>query len=159
MSKSIASSCRNDLGFAMPPSLDHIGIAVPDLAAAVAPFAALLGPGGAHEEDLPEMKLRVARVPAGAAFLEFVQPLAGEESVRRFLDRYGAGLHHVAFAVPDLDAEVARCRALGHVPVWPAPRRGAGGRRVMFLHPRTTAGVLMELCEINFPLQRRAPPV
>ncbi len=130
--------------------LDHVGIAVPDLAAGDAYAALGWTPDGA-DGDVPAQGVRVRMLRGGPGpALELLAPLAdaGEDApIARFLARRGAGLHHLAFAVPDLDAAMARLRAAGAPFVDAAPRPGFGGHRVAFLHPRWAGGVLVELVE------------
>ncbi len=126
--------------------LDHVAVAVYDLEAAMSRWG-LLGLGCTHVEDVPSEGVRVAFLPAGEVALELLQPLDPDGPVARFLQARGEGLHHVAFRVPDLHAALNSARASGVRVVEPAPRLGSRGRRVAFLHPKDTAGVLVELVE------------
>ena len=78
---------------------------------------------------------------------ETLEPLEGEEVVSRFIEKRGEGFHHVCFAVPDVRAAAEDLRSKGYTPLWKEPRRGAGGRRVQFLRPRETFGLLVELSQ------------
>jgi methylmalonyl-CoA/ethylmalonyl-CoA epimerase len=125
-------------------ALDHVAIAVPSFDAE-GPYLALgLHPEG-PDEVVAAQGVRVRLLRAGGAAIELLAPLADDGPVARFLERRGPGLHHLAFRVADLDAEIARLRALGAVFVDPEPRPGRGGSRVVFLHPRWAGGVLVEL--------------
>ncbi len=125
-------------------ALDHVAIAVPSFEEA-GPYLALgLRPEG-PDEVVAGQGVRVRLLRAGGAAIELLAPLAADTPVARFLERRGPGLHHLAFRVADLDAEVARLRSLGASFVDPEPRAGRGGSRVAFLHPRWTGGVLVEL--------------
>ena len=83
----------------------------------------------------------------GDTSLELLEPRDPDSPVAKFLARRGPGIHHVCFRVPDLDSALARCRAAGFRLVDETPRRGAGGRRIAFVHPKSTSGVLLELTE------------
>lgn len=128
--------------------LDHVGIAVADLDAAAAAYAALGWQAEDGDEAVPAQGVRVRMLRGGPGpGLELLAPVGADGPVARFLERRGPGLHHVAYAVADLDAEMARLRALDAPFVDAAPRPGHGGTRVAFLHPRWTGGVLVELVE------------
>ena len=130
--------------------LDHVGIAVADLADGDAYAALGWAPDGA-DGLVPAQGVRVRMLRGGPGpALELLAPLAdaGDDApIARFLARRGPGLHHVAFAVPDLDAAMARLLAGGAPFIDASPRPGFGGHRVAFLHPRWTGGVLVELVE------------
>lgn len=124
----------------------HVGIAVNDLQAAVdryRAFGLLLD----YSEDVPSEGVRVAFLRAGTIHVELVQPLGPDTAVARFLARRGEGLHHVAFSVADIPAELVRLEKQGFALVDRVPRAGAHGRTVAFLHPRTSHGVLIELVQ------------
>ncbi len=125
--------------------LDHVAIAVPDLEAAIATFTSILGRPVSGRERVDPEQVDVAFFDLGSSRLELLEPTAADSPVGRFLSRRGPGLHHIALAVPDIDAALDRCRAAGLETVGDAPRQGAGGRQVAFLHPRGTGGVLLEL--------------
>ncbi|MFQ5889227.1 MAG: methylmalonyl-CoA epimerase [Gemmatimonadota bacterium] len=127
--------------------IDHIGIAVNSLETARPLYAALLGENAAGEEEVPEEGVRVVFFGEGEGRVELLEALGPNSSIARFLERRGAGVHHVCLIVPDVGAAVERARAAGSEPVSPAVRRGAGGSVVAFLDPRTTGGVLIELKE------------
>jgi methylmalonyl-CoA/ethylmalonyl-CoA epimerase len=125
----------------------HIGIAVNDLAEAMAAYRALgFAPG--HEEEVVEQGVRVCLIPTGRVdeYVELIMPLA-DNGVRRFLDRRGEGLHHVAFAVDDLAAELAFLMQQGVRLIDAVPRAGAHGWRVAFVHPQGARGALIELVQ------------
>jgi methylmalonyl-CoA epimerase len=79
--------------------------------------------------------------------VELLAPLEAESPIARFLERRGPGIHHICYRVTDLDAALAACKAAGYRLVDESPRRGAGGRRIAFIHPKSTAGILLELTE------------
>ena len=127
--------------------VDHIGIAVHSIADALPLFELLTGGSGSPVERVDAQGVDVAFVGTGPARLELLEPVSPESGVARFLERRGPGLHHVAYAVPDLAAALRRLAAAGIRLVDPEPRPGAHGRRVAFLHPASTGGVLIELVE------------
>ena len=127
--------------------LQHVAIAVEELDAAVSVYSALLGRPDSGREVVQSEQVRIAFFELGESRLELLEPTAEDSPVGRFLKRRGPGLHHIAIEVPDIESALERCRAAGLQTVGKAPRRGAGGRRVAFLHPGSTGGVLLELSE------------
>jgi methylmalonyl-CoA/ethylmalonyl-CoA epimerase len=129
-------------------SLDHVAIAVADLDPAVARFVADLGLTLRGVEDVPSAETRTAFLPVGGpTTIELVAPLEGRGPIARALEKRGPGLHHLCFRTDDLDGDVAALRAKGWQFTTEAPTPGAHGTRVMFVHPRSTGGVLLELAE------------
>jgi methylmalonyl-CoA/ethylmalonyl-CoA epimerase len=125
--------------------LDHIGIAVEDLEAAERIFGDVMGsPAYKREEVLGEAVL-TSFFKAGDSKVELLVPTSPESAIARHLERRGPGLHHVAFLVDDLEAELKRLEGLGYRIVT-GPKPGADGKRIAFLHPGDTAKVLVELC-------------
>jgi len=124
----------------------HVGIAVEQLDPAIARYRAL-GLALDYVEDVPSAGVRVAFLRAGGVHIELVQPLDPSGAVARFLAKRGEGLHHIAFAVSDVAAELARLDKEGFEPVDRTPRPGARGRTVAFLQPRSAHGVLIELVQ------------
>jgi methylmalonyl-CoA/ethylmalonyl-CoA epimerase len=131
------------------PRIAHIGIAVPDLAAASAFYQDVLGlrPHPPEEAD----GAAILSFPFGESEVELLAPRDPDGPISRFLERRGPGIHHVCYRVADLDASVERCRSLGYRLVDETPRAGAGGRRIAFNHPTSTAGILIELTEDGTP--------
>ena len=127
--------------------IDHVGIAVKDLDAPL--WRDLLGLPYAHREAVAPQKTEAAFLdpPAGGASLELICPLPGNEGVARFLEKRGEGQHHVAFAVSDLRAALARLAEAGVPLIDREPRAGARGHEVAFLHPKATGGTLVELVQ------------
>jgi len=123
----------------------HVGIAVRDLAAILPFYRDVLG--------MPEVPLddadgaRIAGLAAGESLVELLEAASPDSPVGRFVDRRGPGIHHICFAVDDIDAALERCRAAGVRLIDERPRLGAEGKRIAFLHPSATAGVLVELSE------------
>lgn len=125
--------------------IDHLGIAVADLAKAVEAFEAL----GFHvekEEEVPSEKVRTAFLPVGESHLELLEPTDKSSTIARFLEKR-SGLHHVCVLVDDLEATLKTLAARGVDLIDTKPRVGAGGCRVAFVHPRAAEGVLIEFKE------------
>jgi methylmalonyl-CoA/ethylmalonyl-CoA epimerase len=125
--------------------IDHLGIAVKDLAAAVQAYEAL-GFAVDATHDVPTEKVRAAFLPVGESHLELLEPTDPSSVIARFLEKR-SGLHHVCVLVEDIDAALAELKARGVPVLDETPRVGAGGCRVAFVHPRGAAGVLLELKE------------
>lgn len=129
-------------------SLDHVAIAVPELGDAVRRFVDELGLTHAGSEDVPSAETRTAFLPVpGPTAIELVTPLDGRGPLVRHLDQRGPGLHHLCFRTDDLDGDVARLKDRGWRFTTDAPFAGAHGCRVMFVHPKSAGGVLIELSE------------
>jgi methylmalonyl-CoA epimerase len=127
--------------------LAHVAIATRAADALAGQLVAALGATRGAEELLDGGALRIVFVHLGPLTLELLEPRSGDHTVARFLDRHGPGLHHVSLEVRDLAAALERCRAAGVRLVDEAPRAGAHGSRIAFLHPTSLGGVLVELCE------------
>ena len=127
--------------------LDHVAIAVPSIAAALPLFELLAQASGSRVERVESQKVDVAFIGTGAGKIELLQPTAPDSTVQRFLDKRGAGLHHIAYRVADIEGALERLAAAGIRLIDEKPRAGAGGHRVAFLHPQSTQGVLIELVE------------
>jgi methylmalonyl-CoA/ethylmalonyl-CoA epimerase len=127
--------------------LDHIAVAVPDLTEAIRRFTEDLGLELAGTEDVPSAQTRTAFVPLPATRIELVHPLDGKGPIQTFLEKRGGGLHHLCFRTNDLDGDVARLRAKGYRFTTDGPTPGAHGTRVIFVHPKSFGGVLVELAE------------
>lgn len=128
--------------------LDHIGIAVADLAAAARLWGAELGLEVGEVETVRGMGVRVQKFEAANATIELLEDATdGQGTIGKFLESRGPGIHHLSFEVEDLAAATARLTASGYRVLYDAPRDGAGGWRVNFLHPKDALGVLIELME------------
>ena len=123
----------------------HIGIAVTSIGAALGFYRDVLGlePGRAETAD----GATIVALPLGDVQVELLEPRDPDSPVAKFLAKRGPGIHHICYRVRDLDAALVRCRAAGYRLVDDTPRRGAGGRRIAFLHPKATNGILLELTE------------
>ena len=127
------------------PRIAHVGIAVPDLAAALGFYRDVLG----LEPSPPEVAdgATIVALPFGESEVELLAPLEDDSPIGKFLTKRGPGIHHICYRVPNLDAAIQACRAAGYRLVDEVPRRGAGGRRIAFVHPKATAGILLELTD------------
>jgi methylmalonyl-CoA epimerase len=127
--------------------IEHLGLACRSAEEAARFYGEILGLPIVSRETLPAMKLRVVKVRAGESTLELLEPLEGEAVISKFLAARGEGIHHVCFEVDDVRAASEELRGKGYRALWEEPQPGAGGRRVNFLRPRETFGVLIELSE------------
>ena len=127
------------------PRIAHVGIAVPDIGAALAFYRDVLG----LEPHPPETAdgATIVSLPFDEADVELLAPRDADGPIARFLAKRGPGIHHVCYRVADLDAALAACRAAGYRLIDETPRAGAGGCRIAFVHPKATAGILLELTE------------
>ena len=131
--------------------IDHIGIAVEDLEAALAPYVDGLGLVVDHMEEVPTERVRVAMLPIGDTKLELLEPKDPESAIAKFIERRGPGIHHIALAVEDVTASIESLKAAGVRLIDDKPRPGAGGTLVAFAHPKGFNGVLVELVEGGHP--------
>ena len=125
--------------------IDHLGLACRSAEEAARFYESVLGLPIVSRETLDEMKLRMVKVDAGGPVLELLEPMEGEEVISKFLAKRGEGIHHVCFEVEDVRAATKELKSRGCTPVWPEPRKGAGGKWVNFLRPADGHGVLIEL--------------
>jgi LAO/AO transport system kinase len=130
-----------------PVGLDHVGIAVSSLDAALPFYRDLLGLDVKAQEEAPQERVRAALLPLGDSRLELLEATAADSSIARFVAKRGPGLHHISLRVPDLAAALDRLRAAGVRLVTDTIQRGAGGHRYIFIHPAAAGGVLVELVE------------
>src|SRR5947209_11594283 len=142
----------------MKAILDHVGIAVKDLAAAVAFYRDALGFEIEAPEEVESQRVRAHFIPAGGSSLELLEATAPESAIAKFVEKRGPGLHHITLRVDDIHAALAQLRDRGVRLVDPQPRAGAEGALVAFIHPSSAHGVLVELKQ-NRPVDRRAPAV
>src|SRR5262249_43016943 len=126
--------------------VDHLGIAVKSIDAALGFYAGQLGMEVSLREAVTKEKVMVAMLPAGGPRLELLEPTEADSVIGRFLEKRGEGLHHVALRVPDLVGAVERLKA-GGARILNEPRRGAGGHDYVFVHPASAGGVLLELIQ------------
>jgi methylmalonyl-CoA/ethylmalonyl-CoA epimerase len=127
--------------------IDHVGVAVSDLDAAVALYEETFAMPLAHRETVESQGVEAVLLDIGDGHVELLRPLGPDTVVGRFIERRGEGLHHVAYAVDDIDAALERLRSKGVQLIDEEARIGIRGSRVAFLHPKATGSVLTELVE------------
>jgi methylmalonyl-CoA/ethylmalonyl-CoA epimerase len=126
--------------------IDHVAVAVSDVDEALARYEKLLGVTGQAREVVASQKTDAVLLPFGETAIELISP-KGNEGLQRFLEKRGPGLHHIAIEVEGIETALATLKALGVQLVDEAPRIGARGHKVAFVHPKATGGVLIELVE------------
>lgn len=127
--------------------IDHIGVAVEDIDAAVALYRDQLGMREQHRETVEEQGVDAVLLEVGEGHVELLSPLGSDTAVGKFLDRNGPGLHHVAYQTDDIDSRLEELREAGLRLIDEQARTGIRGSRVAFLHPKSTGGVLTEIVE------------
>jgi methylmalonyl-CoA/ethylmalonyl-CoA epimerase len=131
----------------LPYPIDHIGIAVPDLESGSAPYRAIGLAPITPDEEVASQRVMVRAFQAGSSLIELLAPTSHDSPIATFLEKRGAGMHHVALRVDSLEPEIARLESSGAVFIDREPRPGRAGTRVVFLHPKWSGGVLIELVE------------
>jgi methylmalonyl-CoA/ethylmalonyl-CoA epimerase len=133
--------------------IDHVGIAVPDLDAAVEFYERVFGLRCVHTETNPAQGVREAMLalPSGDSQIQLLAPLSEDSPIAKFIDRSGPGIQQLAYTVSDLDATCADLRARGLRLLYDQPRDGTAGSRINFVHPKDAGGVLVELVEPAAP--------
>lgn len=129
----------------MKATLDHIGIAVGDLSQALAFYRDALGLDVEPPEEVPSQRVRVHFVPVGEAAIELLEPTSPDSPIATFIAKRGPGVHHVTLRVDDIRETLGRLKARGVRLIDEAPREGAEGALIAFIHPASTHGVLVEL--------------
>ncbi len=127
--------------------VDHVGIAVPSLAEAVPLYERLLGAEVEHYEEVPDQRVRTAFFNVGESHFELLEPTDPESPIAKFLAKGRKGIHHLCVQVEDIDAVIAEYKAGGIRMIDEEARIGAGGKRIAFVHPKSTGGILLELSE------------
>jgi methylmalonyl-CoA epimerase len=127
--------------------IDHVGVAVDDLAAAISLYEGSLGMPVVHRETVESQGVEAVLLDVGDAHVELLRPLGPETAVGRFLEKRGPGLHHVAYSVADIDAALAELSERGVELIDAEPRVGIRDSRVAFCHPKSTGGVLTEIVQ------------
>lgn len=127
--------------------IDHIGVAVSDLEEALSVYRDGFGMGDVHLEEVPEQGVRVAVFHVGESRIELLSPLSPDTPVGKFLESRGPGVHHVALGVENLGSMLKELKSKGFRLIDEQPKVGAGSAAIAFVHPRSTLGTLIELCE------------
>ncbi len=131
----------------MLKKIDHIGIAVADLEAAIKKFTEITGKPATHKEIVPEHKVAAAFFPVGEVRLELLKGTEPDSLISKFIEKRGEGIHHICFEVEDLEKTKEALSKQGLQFIESASERGAGGSKVALIHPKSTGGVLIELVE------------
>jgi methylmalonyl-CoA/ethylmalonyl-CoA epimerase len=126
--------------------IDHLGIAVRSLDETVPIYEKALGLRCEHREEVPSQKVRTAFFDVGGVHLELLEPTSPESPIAKFLADRGEGIHHIAFRTDDITGQLAQAAGAGVRLIHEKPFEGAAGKLVAFLHPKSTHGVLTELC-------------
>ncbi|HZH69251.1 MAG TPA: methylmalonyl-CoA epimerase [Flavobacteriaceae bacterium] len=127
--------------------IEHIGIAVKNLEEANKTYAALLGCAPYKIEEVASEGVSTSFFKSGESKIELLQATHPDSPIAKFIERRGEGIHHIAFAVNDIDAEVARLKVEGFQVLNETSKKGADNKLVVFLHPKSSHGVLVELCQ------------
>lgn len=127
--------------------IEHIGIAVKDLKTAIPYYESILGLKCYNIEEVVDQKVRTAFFMVGQTKIELLEPINEESTIAKFIEKKGEGVHHLAFCVDDLTASLQEAESKGVQLIDKAPRNGAEGLQIAFLHPKSTQGVLTEFCQ------------
>ena len=127
--------------------LDHIGIAVKDLDAQLAVYRDTLGLDFGGTQEVVEQKVKTAFLKVGDTNIELLEPTSEDSAVAKFLDKRGEGVHHLAIGVKDIESVIANLIEKGVRMIDEKPRIGAHDKKIAFIHPKSTGGVLIEICE------------
>jgi methylmalonyl-CoA/ethylmalonyl-CoA epimerase len=133
----------------MIKKISHIAIVVPKLEEAMGFWVEALGLPLEHVEHVADQGVDVAFMPAGESDIELLQPLDDKSGVARFMQKRGPGMHHICFEVEDIEETLARLEAAGVPLIDSVPTIGTGGKKIAFIHPKGTGGVLVELYELT----------
>lgn len=133
----------------MIQKIDHLGIAVRSLDEAVQYYEQALGLKCSGKEEVPSQKVKIAFFQVGAVRLELLEPTSSDSTVAQFIGKHGEGIHHVAFSTDNINEQLSKAKNAGCRLINEIPLKGAGGRLVAFLHPKSTHGVLTEFCSVE----------
>jgi methylmalonyl-CoA/ethylmalonyl-CoA epimerase len=133
----------------MIKKISHIAVIVPDLDEAMKFWVEALGLALSHVEHVEDQAVDVAFLPAGESDIELLKPITEDSGVAKFLQKKGPGIHHICFEVEDISATLARLKEKGIQLINEEPTIGTGGKKIAFIHPKSTGGVLVELYELT----------
>ena len=133
----------------IPQKIEHLGIAVPSIAEALPYYEGVLGMTCYAIEEVADQKVKTAFLKVGEVKIELLEPTSPESTVAKFIEKNGGrgGFHHIAYAVNDIEARLQEVADKGVQLIDKTPRSGAEGMTIAFLHPKSTSGILTELCE------------
>lgn len=126
--------------------IDHLGIAVKSLDEAIPHYTDVMGLACEQIEEIASQKVRTAFFEVGQTHIELLEPTAEDSPIAKFLEKNGEGLHHVAYYTDDIEGQLDKAKKAGCKLINAEPVPGAGGKRIAFLHPKSTNGVLTEFC-------------
>ena len=144
----MASIGHQQISKGIEMKVDHIGIAVKDLQDTLNLYKKILDNSEVQIEEVPTEKVRVAMIPLGDTRIELLEPMSDESAIAKFIKEKGEGVHHIAVAVEDIKASIGKLSAEGLRVLYPEPRPGSHGKMITFVHPKSTRGVLLELCQL-----------
>jgi methylmalonyl-CoA/ethylmalonyl-CoA epimerase len=127
--------------------IEHIGIAVKNIENATKIYTSLLGSSPYKMEEVKSEGVKTSFFKTGDSKIELLEATNPDSPIAKFIEKRGEGIHHIAFAVDDIESEIARLKKEGFIVLNETPKKGADNKLVAFLHPRSTAGVLVELCQ------------
>jgi len=128
-------------------NIEHIGIAVKDIETSNQLFASLLGKSHYKIEEVASEGVKTSFFNVGTYKIELLEATNSESPIAKFIDKKGEGVHHIAFAVEDIYSEIARLKSEGFTILNEVPKKGANNKLIAFLHPKSTNGILIELCQ------------
>ncbi len=149
MSTERSGNKQNGADKEMKNKVDHIGIIVRSLDESIPFYRDLLQFEVTGVERVESEEIKVAIMPCGDLNIELIEPLSGDCHAGRYLERHGEGMHHISYRVPDIFNAVSRCREAGIGTLGEDPKKGAGGKLIIFLDPKMTGRVLVELCQVT----------
>jgi len=135
------------MGNIMLTSINHIGIAVKDLEASIELFKKIFQFGDVHREVVEEQGVSIASFKVGDVLIELTQPTREDSPIAKFIEKKGEGIHHIAFNTDNIGSDLARLKKTGIQLINEEPRPGAHDMLIAFLHPKSTNGVLTEICQ------------
>lgn len=127
--------------------LDHIGVAVKSIDEALKIYADVLGMKCTGIEEIQSQKVKTAFIPSGESEIELLESTGEDGAIARFIEKRGEGIQHIALRVDDIEKTLKELKEKGMVLIDEKPRYGAGGAKIAFVHPKSTKGVLLELCQ------------
>jgi methylmalonyl-CoA/ethylmalonyl-CoA epimerase len=130
-----------------PSHIEHIGIAVANLETAISFYEKVFGLKCYSIEEVPEQKVKTAFFMIGETKIELLESTDPEGPIGKFIEKKGEGIHHIAFAVNGIEDQILHAKDIGIQMIDNSPRKGAEGLDIAFIHPKSTAGVLIEICE------------
>jgi len=127
--------------------VDHIGVAARSIDESLKFYTVILGLELVGTEEVAEQKVRTAFLPVGESEIEILESTAPDGPIAKYIDKNGEGIQHIALRVDDIEAALEELKSKGVRLIDETPRRGAGGTKIAFIHPKATKGILLELCQ------------